>query len=93
MHHLYYIRGDNSWSCFVLGRFRWGVLADAARLCPQGLPFSLARHGRLPSMPRPPSPARGTHVPAVQLGGLQPAGPHVRDLQGATNGRPDAVLF
>ena len=55
-----------------------------------------ARHGPapcLPSMPRPPSPARGAHLPTVRLGRLQPAGSHLQDLQGATDGRPAAILF
>ena len=33
------------------------------------------------------------HLPTVRLGRLQPAGSHLQDLQGATDGRPAAVLF
>ena len=87
-------------ACYGLSRLRTGECRSSppgsSPLTESQPAVSRARHGPapcLPSMPRPPSPARGAHLPTVRLGRLQPAGSHLQDLQGATDGRPAAVLF
>ena len=66
--------------------------ASTLRGSPSLAPVTAPRHA-CPRCHGPPSPARGAHLPTVRLGRLQPAGAHLQDLQGATDGRPAAVLF